>query len=70
MDFSLPPELVAKLNAKIASIEITVDAALKGDRDLMLEALLADGAVDDRDIARSLCDDLIEAHRNHLPQFA
>lgn len=66
----LPAELVAKLNAKIASIEITVDAALKGDRDLMLEALLADGAVDDRDIARSLCDDLIEAHRNHLPQFA
>lgn len=66
----LPPELIAKLNSKIASIEITVDAALKGDRDLMLEALLADGAVDDRDVARSLRDDLIEAHRGFLPQFA
>ena len=67
---ALPPELIAKLTAKIASIELTVDAALRGDRDMMLEALLADGAVEDRDIARSLRDDLIEAHRDHLPQFA
>ncbi len=66
----LPPALVAKLQSKIASIEITVDAALKGSRELMLEALLADGAVDDADTARALRDDLIEAHRAHLPQFA
>jgi alpha-galactosidase len=66
----LPPALVAKLQAKIASIEVTVDAALKGSRELMLEALLADGAVADADVARSLRDDLIEAHRAHLPQFA
>lgn len=66
----LPAELVAKLQAKIASIEITVDAALKGSRDLMLEALLADGSVADPDTARSLRDDLIAAHRQHLPQFA
>lgn len=66
----LPQELVAKLTAKIASIELTVDAALKGSRELMLEALLADGAIDDADTARSLRDDLIDAHRQHLPQFA
>jgi alpha-galactosidase len=66
----LPPALVAKLQSKIASIEITVDAALTGSRELMLEALLADGAVDDADTARALRDDLIEAHRAHLPQFA
>lgn len=67
---ALPPALMAKLKAKIASIEITVDAALKGSRDLMLEALLADGAIADPDTARSLRDDLIDAHRRHLPQFA
>ena len=66
----LPPALVAKLQSKIASIEITVDAALTGSRELMLEALLADGAVADADVARALRDDLIEAHRAHLPQFA
>lgn len=66
----LPPALVAKLQSKISSIEITVDAALKGSRELMLEALLADGAIGDPDVARSLRDDLIEAHAVHLPQFA
>ena len=66
----LPLALIAKLQSRIAAIEITVDAALKGSRELMLEALLADGAVEDAHIARSLRDDLIEAHRAHLPQFA
>lgn len=66
----LPAELVAKLRSKIDAIEITVDAALTGSRDLMLEALLADGAIADPDTARSLRDDLIDAHRQHLPQFA
>ena len=66
----LPDELIAKLTAKIAAIEITVDAALTGSRALMLEALLADGAVADPDTARALRDDLLDAHRAHLPQFA
>ena len=66
----LPLALIAKLQSRIAAIEITVDAALKGSRELMLEALLADGAVEDAHIARSLRNDLIEAHRAHLPQFA
>ncbi|WP_420384172.1 hypothetical protein [Novosphingobium sp.] len=66
----LPAELIAKLQSRLAAIEITVDAALSGSRDLMLEALLADGAIDDADQARALRDDLIDAHRAHLPQFA
>lgn len=66
----LPPALIAKLQSKISAIEITVDAALSGSRELMLEALLADGAIGDPDMARSLRDDLIDAHRAHLPQFA
>jgi alpha-galactosidase len=66
----LPDELVAKLRSKLAAIEITVDAALAGSRDLMLEALLADGGVDNADTARALRDDLIDAHRAYLPQFA
>jgi len=66
----LPPALIVKLQSKISAIEITVDAALKGSRELMLEALLADGAVADPDTARSLRDDLIDAHRVHLQQFA
>lgn len=66
----LPPVLAAMLQRKISSIEITVEAALTGDRELFVEALLADGAVGDTDTARRLAADLLAAHRDHLPQFA
>lgn len=66
----LPPALVAKLCAKIEAIEITVDAATTGSRDMMVEAMLADGAVGTPDQARALTDELIEAHREHLPNVA
>lgn len=66
----LPPALIAKLCAKIEAIEITVDAAVTGSRDLMVEAMLADGAVSDSGKAAKLTDDLLAAHAVHLPQFA
>lgn len=66
----LPGALVAKLHAKIEAVEITVDAAVKGSRDLMVEALLADGTVGSPDLARVLAAELIEGHREFLPQFA
>lgn len=66
----LPPALIAKLTSKIEAIEITVDAAVKGSRALMVEALLADGTVGQPDVAARLADELIAEHRAHLPQFA
>jgi alpha-galactosidase len=66
----LPDVLAAMLLRKLSSIEITVEAALKGDYNLFVEALLADGAVTDRTTAKNLADDLIKAHAQHLPQFA
>ena len=66
----LPPALVAKLCSKIESIEITVDAAVSGSRDMMIEAMLADGSVGTTDAAAKLTDDLLEAHAEFLPQFA
>lgn len=67
---ALPEPLVSKLRDKIAAVERTVDAAVAGDREAMLEALLADGGVTDPAAARALRDDLLAAHRDHLPQFA
>lgn len=66
----LPDVLAAMLAKKLAGIELTVAAALQGSKPLFVEALLADGAVTDRGAAESLATDLIEAHRDHLPQFA
>ena len=66
----LPTALIAKLHAKIAAVEITVDAAVQGSRGLMVEALLADGTVGTPELARRLADDLIAGHREFLPQVA
>ena len=66
----LPDILVEKLRAKTHAVELTVEAAVRGDREAMLEAMLADGGVTDPGKARALRDDLLAAHRDHLPQFA
>ena len=67
---ALPPALTAKLLSKLVAVEVTVEAALTGSFDLFVEALLTDGSVSDPDAAVALATDLIEAHRDHLPQFA
>ena len=64
-----PDPLTAIVNRKLVAQQLTVEAALTGDRGLFVEALLADGAVTDHDIAHKLADDLLAAHREYLPNF-
>ena len=66
----LPDVLAATLLPKLRAIEITVEAALQGDFNLFVEALLSDGAVREPERAERLARDLLETHREHLPQFA
>ena len=66
-DFSDP--LAAIVARKLAAIELTVEAALRGDRALFVEALLADGMVTDADVARKMADELLEAQKAYLPNF-
>jgi alpha-galactosidase len=68
LDF--PEPLAALLRPKIESQRLTVQAALNGDRRLLVEALLADGALNERALAERLADDLLRQHRRYLPQFA
>ena len=67
LDF--PDPLAAIINRKLAATRLTVEAALTGDRKLLVEALLADGAVTDAEVARKMGDELLEAHRQYLPNF-
>jgi alpha-galactosidase len=46
-----------------------VEAALTGDRRLFVEALLADGAVSDPQVAARMADELLDAHQAYLPNF-
>lgn len=65
-----PQPLAAIVERRLASIELTVRAALDGDRGLVVEALLADGAATDPDVAAALADRYLEAHAPSLPRFA
>ncbi len=65
-----PDLLAAPLVRKIAAHAVTVEAALTGSRKLFVEALLADGSVNEPATAEKLADELLRAHKQYLPQFA
>jgi alpha-galactosidase len=65
-----PDALATIVERRLAPVGLTVEAALLGDRDLAVEAMLADGAVSDPDAARALVDRYLSAHAEHLPAFA
>ncbi|MFB7650410.1 MULTISPECIES: hypothetical protein [unclassified Streptomyces] len=67
-DLSAP--LTSILARRLTSVELATEAAMKGDRGLVVEAMIADGAVTDPDAAVALTDALLDAQRAHLPQFA
>jgi len=64
-----PDTLAAIITRKLTAARLTVEAALAGDRDLFVEALLADGAVTDPEVARKMAEELLEAQREYLPNF-
>lgn len=64
-----PNTLASIVNRKLTAIQLTVEAALNGDRGLFIEALLADGAVVDPNVAGKIADELLEAHRSNLSAF-
>jgi len=49
--------------------ELTVDAALTGDKDLLYQAVLACPYVHDIEAAKKITDDLLKAHAEYMPQF-
>ncbi|MFQ5340645.1 MAG: hypothetical protein ACE5F6_03765 [Anaerolineae bacterium] len=65
----LPPGISAILQRVIGVQDLTVAAALSGDRRLVLQAMLADGHVFTREQAETLTDALLDAQREWLPNF-
>lgn len=66
----LPRSIVPYLARRAATVELTVEAALTGDRRIALQAMLADGWVQSVSMAQALLDDLLRAQADYLPQFA
>ncbi len=65
----IPPGLLAWVTEALYGVEITVEAAIQGDRNLLCQALLYDRCVQDLPSAQALADDLLAAHSHHLPTF-
>ena len=54
---------------RLAPVELTVEAALTGNRTYWEEAMMLDGAVTDYDTASKLVDDFLEEFGQYLPQY-
>jgi 6-phospho-beta-glucosidase len=65
----LAPEMLGLVQQVKAYERLTVLAAVEGDRDTALKALLANPLVAQYKVARPLLDALLEANRAHLPNF-
>ena len=65
-----PLSLMALLQKRIAWQELVVDAAVKGDRQMALQALLLDEMSIRPELADSMLDELLAASREMLPHFA
>jgi alpha-galactosidase len=65
------PEGIAELcRRELALSSLVVDAAVLGDRQLALQALLLDPMINDIDRARAILDDFLLTFSEYLPQFA
>jgi 6-phospho-beta-glucosidase len=65
----LPLALRGLVFAVKAYEQLTVQAALSGDYRVALQALVAHPLVPSYEVAAPLLDELLAAHRAHLPQF-
>jgi alpha-galactosidase len=65
----LPPGITAILLRIIGAQELTVEAALKADRKLAIQALVAGETVRTEAEAERMLDVILETHREYLPQF-
>lgn len=66
----LPEGIANILGARVRQQELSIDAALSGDRTLALQALLADPLVPSLETAESMLEDAINANAAYLPHFA
>jgi len=65
----LPAGLNAILQRIVSSHALTVEASLCGDRNTVIQALMADSVAATRQIAEKIADCIIDTHRAYLPHF-
>lgn len=66
---TLPPGITAILMRILGTQELTVEAALRADRRLAVQALVAGETARTEAEAEKMMDVILETHRDYLPQF-
>ena len=66
----LPEPIAAMCRTQIAVQDRAIEAAVHGDRTAALQSLLLDPVVDSVSQAEAILEEMLEAHREFLPQFA
>ena len=64
-----PDTLAAIINRHLAIAAVATEAALTGDRELFVEAVLLGGYITGREAVSAMVNELIETHNEYLPQF-
>lgn len=65
----LPAPIAELMRREANLVEIVVDAAVTGDRQMALQALLLDPMINDIDRGRAILDDYLQTFAQYLPQF-
>jgi alpha-galactosidase len=65
----IPHGISTMLSQRIYQQNLTMEAAINGDRQMALQAMLLDPLVSSVDIAEDMLDELLEAHEENLPRF-
>jgi alpha-galactosidase len=65
----LPKAIAGFTTQRTLQYETTIDAALTGDRNLALQALLLDGYIDSVETAEKLLKDMLQAEKDWLPKY-
>ena len=66
---TMPAPITELMRREAALVEMVVDTAVTGDRDLALQTLLLDPMINDIDRAQSILADYLVSQANYLPQF-
>ncbi|MCL1792650.1 MAG: hypothetical protein FWG34_02150 [Oscillospiraceae bacterium] len=65
----MPAGINAILQRVVASHALTVEASLSGDRNMVIQALMADLVAANRQTAEKIADCILETHKDYLPHF-
>jgi alpha-galactosidase len=65
----LPPAIAALMELQLHIMDLNVEAAVTGDRQAALEALMIDPCVPDPSAARKILDEMLVLQADLLPQF-